>query len=151
MYVYFVVKLPASIRARFQAFGREGGRKRAARMSPAARRAVARNAAIRRWTQRRFGAPGFESLGLPGGRAVDVGLADLAAQKESVESLAVSLAAPRLKREGVPMAGTPFTDAGIRLYRLLENTSGELAHARYLAWLRQMASFADACAEARIA
>jgi hypothetical protein len=120
-------------------------------MSPDARRAVARNAAIRRWTRQRFGASGFESLGLPGGKAVDVGLADLAAQKESVESLAVSLAAPRLKREGVSVVGKPFADADARLYRLLEKTSGDLAHARYLAWLRQMASFADACAGARIA
>jgi hypothetical protein len=119
-------------------------------MSPAARRAVARNAAIRRWTRRRFGASGFEPLGLPGGKAVDAGLADLAAQKESVESLAVSLAAPRLKREGVSVAGKPFADADVRLYRMLEKTSGDLAHARYLAWLRQMASFADACAGARI-
>jgi hypothetical protein len=80
-----------------------------------------------------------------------VGLADLAAQRESVESLAVSLAVPRLKREGVPVPGKPFPDADLRLYRLLEKTSGELAHERYLAWLRQMASFADACADARVA
>jgi hypothetical protein len=118
-------------------------------MSPAARRAAARNAAVRRWIKVRFGAPGFAALGLPGGEAIDVGLADLAADKESVESLVVSLAAPRLKREGVPVPGQPFGDASRRLYRLLEASSGELAHARYSAWLRQAASFADACADAR--
>lgn len=149
-YVYsMVMRLPSSIRDRFRAYGRDGGRKRAARMSSAARRAVARNAAIRRWTQLRFGASGFERLGLPGGKAIDVGRADLAAEKESVESLAVSLAAPRLKREGVSVAGTPFADAETRLYRLLEETSGDLAHTRYRAWLRQLVSFADACAGAR--
>jgi len=76
---------------------------------------------------------------------VDDGLSHLAAGKESMESLMVSLAAPRLRREGVPVPRSPFTDAERRLYRLLEQTSGELAHARYLACLRQMSSFADAC------
>jgi len=120
-------------------------------MSSAARKAVARNAAVSRWNQKRFGASAYAALGLPGGEAVDAGLADLAAGKESVESLVVSLAAPRLKREGVPVPGKPFADAEVRLYRLLEQSSGDLAHARYLAWLRQIASFADACAHARIA
>ena len=41
-------------------------------------------------------------------------------------------------------------DADVRLYRLLEHTEGDLAHARYLAYLGQAASFADACADARM-
>ncbi len=119
-------------------------------MSPEARRSVARKAAIRRWTQVRFGAPGFGAIGLPGGEAIDAGLAALAAGEESIESLLVSLAAPRLKREGVPLPHDVFPNADVRLYRLLEHTEGDLAHARYLAYLRQVASFADACANARL-
>jgi hypothetical protein len=120
-------------------------------MSAEARRTVARNAAVRRWTRSRFGAVSFGALGLPGGEIIDRGLSALAAGEESAESLAVSLAAPRLRREGVPLAGPVFPDADLRLYRLLERTSGDLAHARYLAYLRQVASFADALASVRVA
>lgn len=144
------MELPESVREQFRAYGREGGRKRAAQMSPEARQVVARMAAIRRWIQVRFGSPSFEMLGLPGGRAVDAGLTALAAGRESIESLVVSLAAPRLKREGVPLPQNVIADADVRLYRLLEREGVELAHARYLACLREMASFADACVGARI-
>jgi len=143
------MKLPRSVRERFRAYGRAGGRTRAERMSPEALRAVARRAAVRRWIRARFGAPSFKVLGFPGGETIDSGLDALAAGEESVESLLVSLAAPRLKREGVPLPRNVWADADIRLYRLLERTGGNLAHARYLAYLRQAASFADACANAR--
>ena len=82
---------------------------------------------------------------------VDRGLDALAAGQVSVESLVVSLAAPRLRREGVPLPGDTIPDAELRLYRLLERTSGPLAHARYLACLRQIASFADSVSAARVA
>ena len=144
-----MMRLPGSVRERFRAYGRDGGRARALSMSPESRKIVARKAAIRRWIRVRFGAPGFEALGLPGGQAVDAGLAALAAGEESIESLMVSLGAPRLKREGVPLPHDLLADADTRLYRLLERTSGDLAHARYLACLRQLASFADACADSR--
>ena len=144
------MRLPRIVRERFQAYGRTGGRTRAARMTPEARRTVARRAAIRRWIRVRFGAPGFQALGLPGGEIIDAGLAALAGGEESVESMVVSLAAPRLRREGVPLPHDVFTDADLRLYRLLEQTSGNLAHARYLAYLRQASSFADACSAARV-
>jgi len=144
------MRLPKSVRERFRAYGREGGCARAARMSPDGRTRVARQAAIRRWIRVRFGAPSFRALGLPGGEIIDAGLAALAAGEESIEGLLVSLAAPRLKREGVPLPHDVFTDADVRLYRLLERTSGDLAHARYLAYLRQAASFADTCSNARV-
>jgi len=111
---------------------------------------VARMAAIRRWTRVRFGAARFADIGLPGGEAIDEGLAALAAGEESIESLLVSLAAPRLKREGVPLPRERFPNADVRLYRMLERTGGDLAHARYLAYLRHATSFADACASARL-
>ena len=144
------MRLPEPVRERFRAHGRDGGLARAARMSPEARRSVARKAAIRRWIQVRFGAPGFEAIGLPGGETIDAGLTSLAVGEESIEGLLVSLAAPRLKREGVPLPRDLFPDADVRLYRLLEHTEGDLAHARYLAYLRQAASFADSCANARL-
>ncbi len=140
--------MPADIREQFRRYGRAGGEKRAARMSPEARATIARRAATARWIQARFGASSFEALGLPGGAIVDAGLADLAAGKTTPESLLVSLAAPRLRREGVPM-GSVDADPEESLYRMLSLSEGDLAHARYGAYLRQTVSFADACRGAR--
>lgn len=86
----------------------------------------------------------FADLGLPGGDMVDAGLNDLASGRTSVASLLVSLAAPRLRREGVPVTN-PQPDPEQRLYRLLESTEGGLAYARYNAYLRLITSFADSC------
>ncbi len=139
------MRLPAVVREQFRRYGARGGRARAVQLLPAERTAIARRAALRRWTEARFGNARFAALGLPGGEAVDTGLDDLVAGKESVESLLVSLAAPRLRREGLPLPTTILPDAEIRLFRYLERSEGDLAHARYLACLRQMSSFADAC------
>jgi hypothetical protein len=63
----------------------------------------------------------------------------------------VSLASPRLRREGVPLPAYTFRDGDYRLYGLLLERDGrELAHARYLARLREIQSFADACARLRL-
>lgn len=126
-----------------------GGRRRAEGMAPAARRTVARRAATARWIRRRFDAPSFEALGLPGGEVVDAGLADLAAERVTTQSLALSIAAPRLRREGVPI-GPTLEDPERRLFGLLEDAEGDLAHARYNAWLRRLVSFADACRPVRV-
>ncbi len=143
------MELPDEVRERFRQYGRSGGRRRAARMSPAARTAVARRAATARWIRHRFGAASFEQLGLPGGETVDAGLRDLAYGRATRESLAVSLAAPRLRREGVPI-GEALEDPERRLFESLSRTEGDLAHARYNAYLRQLVSFADACRLARL-
>jgi hypothetical protein len=118
-------------------------------MKPAAREAAARRAALRRWTRQRFGNVSFAALGLPGGDLVDAGLEDLVARRETVASLLVSLAAPRLRREGVPLPPRLCDEPEMRLYRRLEQESEGLAHARYSARLRQVASFADALASTR--
>jgi hypothetical protein len=141
--------LPDDIREQFRRYGRLGGRRRAEGMAPADRRSIARRAAASRWIRRRFDAASFEALGLPGGEVVDAGLADLAAERVTTESLAVSLAAPRLRREGVPI-GSALEDPERRLFGLLQDTEGDLAHARYNALLRQLVSFADACRLIRI-
>ncbi|MGH9379463.1 MAG: hypothetical protein ACRD2Z_02440 [Thermoanaerobaculia bacterium] len=138
------MRLPNEIREQFRGCGRAGGLARAARMSPERRKVVARRAATARWIRERFGASDFATLGLPGGDVVDAGLADLAAGEVTVESLLVSLAAPRLRREGVPI-GRVHAEPEDRLFELLSHSSPDLAHARYGAWLRRVASFADAC------
>lgn len=140
--------LPPEIKDRFRRFGRQGGRKRAANLSSDARRAAASRAAAARWIRRRFGAASFEARGLPGGDLVDDGLAGLAEGRTTVESLLVSLAAPRLRKEGVPVVRTE-EEPEERLFALLSTRYGELAHARYTALLRQISSFADACRTAR--
>lgn len=117
-------------------------------MSPEARSAVARRAATARWIRHRFGETSFEQLGLPGGDIVDAGLADLASGRTTRQSLAVSLAAPRLRREGVPV-GRVLEDPERRLFELLSRAEGDLAHARYNAYLQRLVSFADACRVAR--
>ena len=118
-------------------------------MTPERRKEVARRAATVRWIRERFGAASFAALGLPGGDIVDAGLDDLAAGQATEESLAVSLAAPRLRREGVPVGAT-LGDPESGLYALLAATNADLAHPRYGAYLRRMVSFADACRSARI-
>jgi hypothetical protein len=143
------MKLPIELREQFRRHGRRGGRARAARMTREARSAVARRAATARWIRIRFGSPSFEALGFPGGELVDTGLAELADGTVTVESLLVSLAASRLRREGVPLS-TIHTDPEDRLYELLARSSGDLAHARYGAYLRQVSSYADACRRSRL-
>jgi hypothetical protein len=138
------MKLPQSVRDAFVRHGRTGGKVRASRMDGPTRRAIARRAATTRWIRERFGNASFAELGLPGGDIIDAGLADLARGTTSTQSLAVSLAAPRLRREGVPV-GTTLEDPDNRLYDLLASANSDLAHGRYLAWLQQLESFADAC------
>ena len=143
------MKLPSDIRQAFVRYGRQGGRARARLLAPEARRATARLAATTRWIRERFGKASFADLGLPGGEIIDAGLVDLAMGKVSAESLAVSLAAPRLRREGVPV-GPTLSDPDERLYDLLSSANVDMAHARYLAWLQQLESFADACRYRRL-
>ena len=146
----FDVELPEDVRERYRAFGRVGGRARARSLGPGRRREIARRAATARWVRRRFGASRFADLGLPGGELVDEGLADLASGRTSAASLLVSLAAPRLRREGVPVTETE-PDPELRLYRLLSSGAGDLGYARYNAHLRLIVSFANACSVARLA
>ena len=144
------MKLPEDVRERYQAFGRTGGRARARNLDPGRRTEIARRAATARWVRRRFGASRFADLALPGGELVDEGLTDLASGRTSAASLLVSLAAPRLRREGVPVAN-PQPNPELQLYRLLSSTEGDLAYARYNAQLRLIVSFADSCSVARLA
>ena len=144
------VKLPEDVRERYQSIRAHGGRARAGNLDPQRRTEIARRAATARWVRRRFGASRFADLALPGGDLVDEGLSDLASGRTSAASLLVSLAAPRLRREGVPVTNTQ-PNPELQLYRLLSSTEGELAYARYNAHLRLIVSFADSCSVARLA
>ena len=144
------MKLPEDVRERYQALGSAGGHARARNLDPGRRAEIASRAATGRWVRRRFGARRFADLALPGGDLVDEGLADLACGRTSAASLLVSLAAPRLRREGVPVTNA-HPNPELQLYRLLSSTEGDLAYARYNAYLRLIVSFADSCTVARLA
>ena len=80
---------------------------------------------------------------LPGGDLVAKGLQDIARSSETVEALLVSIAAPRLRDLGIPVA-TPLFDAEHRLYERLAREDPDAAHSRYSALLRRLTSFESA-------
>jgi hypothetical protein len=85
---------------------------------------------------------------LPGAELVEQGLSDLAAGKETVESLLVSIGSPRLSRLGLDVA-PPFPDAEERLYLMLAHDDPEGAHSRYNGLVRRLVSFERAAESAR--
>ena len=86
---------------------------------------------------------GVELDHLPGGDLVAKGLRDLAEASETVEALLVSIAAPRLRERGVPVA-EPLPDPEHRLYARLAGEGADAAHSRYNALLRRLTSFESA-------
>ncbi|HSA57259.1 MAG TPA: hypothetical protein VLE53_16215 [Gemmatimonadaceae bacterium] len=85
---------------------------------------------------------------LPGSELVADGLADLAARRESVAALLVSIGAPRLRLLGWEIPCT-IDQAEERLYARLAAEFGDGAHSRYNALIRRLVSFqrAAACAK----
>jgi len=77
---------------------------------------------------------------LPGEDLVRRGLEDLAAGVESVESLLVSIGAPRLRGLGVAV-DNPFSSPEHRLYALLSGEEPASAHSRYNALIRRLVSY----------
>lgn len=88
----------------------------------------------------------FEAL--PGGDVIRRGIADLAAGRESIPSLLVSVGAPRLRELGLEIPH-PFSDAEIRLYQRIASDDSDGAHARYNALIRELVSFERAAECAR--
>lgn len=88
---------------------------------------------------------GFE--GLPGADLVQQGLSDLAAGRESVPALLVSIGAPRLRQVGIEVVA-PLPTPEHRLYLLLQEANPDGAHSQYNALVRRLVSFerAAACA-----
>jgi hypothetical protein len=81
----------------------------------------------------------------PGGDLIRRGLRDLEQGIESIESLLVSVGAPRLRRLGFDVPDA-FPSPEHRLYRLLGENHGDAAHARYNALVRRLVSFERAAA-----
>lgn len=82
---------------------------------------------------------------LPGAELVVTGLHDLAVGVETVESLLVSIGAPRLRALGLRIA-EPIADAEHRLYHRLARDDPDSAHSRYNALVRRLVSFERAAA-----
>jgi hypothetical protein len=82
---------------------------------------------------------------LPGAELIAKGQRDLARGVETIESLLVSVGAPRVRATG-DGALAPFEDAELRLYRLLRAQHGDAAHSRYNALIRQLVSYERAAA-----
>jgi len=77
---------------------------------------------------------------LPGEDLVTKGTADLERGVESVESLLVSIGAPRLRRLGFAVE-RPIQSPEHRLYARLCADDVDSAHSRYNALLRRLVSF----------
>lgn len=86
--------------------------------------------------------------GLPGGDVIGKGLADLARNEETIESLLVSIGSPRLRSLGV-FLGPTFDNPEHRLYALLGHEHGDNAHGQYNALVRLLVSYERALACAR--
>jgi hypothetical protein len=82
---------------------------------------------------------------LPGHELVSRGIDDLRNGVESVESLLVSIGAPRLRRIGLRIDDA-FPSPERRLYDLLSEAHGDAAHSRYNALVRRLVSFERAAA-----
>ncbi len=85
--------------------------------------------------------------GLPGADLVEKGLDDLQRRAETVESLLVSIGAPRLRACGVDVA-EPIPSPEKALYGLLAERHGDAGHGRYNALLRRLVSYEHALAVA---
>ncbi len=86
---------------------------------------------------------------LPGAGLVSAGMRDLAAAEETVEAMAVAMAAPRLRAVGVEVPEVGIARPSHRLYRLLGEQFGGSAHSRYNALVGRIVSFARAAESAR--
>jgi len=85
--------------------------------------------------------------GLPGADLIGRGLDDLAAGRESIAALLVSIGGPRLTRLGLTIP-SPLPQPERRLYARLHAEDPDTAHGRYNALVRRLVSFerAAACA-----
>jgi hypothetical protein len=83
--------------------------------------------------------------GLPGADLIEEGLSDLAAGRESVPALLVSIGAPRLRQVGIEVVA-PLPTPEHRLYLRLREANPDGAHSQYNALLRRLVSFERAAA-----
>ena len=121
------------VRKYLSAIGQRGGRKSRRVLDSETARAMVRVREARRAHRRNYGR-------YPGGDLVERGLKDLEAGHESIDSLLVSIGAPRLRRLGFDIE-RPFSSAEHRLYDLLAQEAPDRAHSRYNALIRRLVSF----------
>jgi hypothetical protein len=82
------------------------------------------------------------SRDLPGAELVDVGIADLASGRETIEALLVASAAERFAELGRPVRSIDPDGLATRLYALIEAAVGDdHAHAHYNAVRRRLESY----------
>lgn len=77
---------------------------------------------------------------VPGFELIERGVQDLAQAHETIESLIVSVGAPRLRLLGIPVPA-PLHTPEERLFDLLAREHGAGAHSRYNALVRRLVSF----------
>ena len=87
---------------------------------------------------------------LPGGTLIRQGLADLNAGQQSIATLLIDIARPRLTELGVvpTSAPPPVAEPERELYRRLRAERGD-AYARYNSLIRELTSFQSALIRAR--
>lgn len=84
------------------------------------------------------------TIELPGAELVEQGLSDLATGRETVPSLLVVMAAPRLRRLGIAIPDPGWDEPQLRLYRLLRQQRPHDAYTHYNALIRRLISYAHA-------
>lgn len=77
----------------------------------------------------------------PGQEMIDRGIRDLENGEETIESLLVSIGAPRLRGAGINVPKNTFESPEHRLYALLAQADGDGAHSRYNSLIRRLVSF----------
>ena len=130
------------VRKYLAAIGQRGGRKSRRVLDTETARQMVRAREARRAQRRRYAR-------YPGGDRIARGLKDLEEGRESIDSLLVSIGAPRLRRLGFDIE-RPLASAEHRLYDLLAQEAPDRAHSRYNALIRRLVSFERAleCAAA---
>lgn len=81
---------------------------------------------------------------LPGGEYIAQGLRDLAAAKETLPALLLSIASVRLADAGLALPAVVPAEPELRLYRLLRTEHGDESHSQYNAHLRRLTSLCRA-------
>ncbi len=82
----------------------------------------------------------------PGEDLVTKGIQDLKEGRETIESLLVSIGAPRLRQLGMKVPENTFSTPEHRLYFRLSAENSDGAHSRYNALIRRLVSFERAAA-----
>ena len=78
---------------------------------------------------------------LPGYDLISTGLEDLACNRQTVQSLLVSIGAPKLRVIGLPIPEVTIKHPEHKLYDLLAEENSDNAHSRYNALIRRLVSF----------